>query len=268
LPTPSSRIIAELLLGAVSPDGAVAFMPVTLLAAAGPHAGQLVIQPNCYSRLVNKWYCSAYLQDHHHDLTSALTQHLRITAWSLLLAVLIAFPLALLARRVPQLRGLILGTSTMIYTIPSIALFPLLVPFTGISSKAVVIGLALYALTILVRSMLAGLTGVPEEVRESARGLGYGKLRLLFRVELPLALPVIMAGLRVATVSTVALTTVGALVSYGGLGNLIANGVQNDFKSELLAASVLCVVLAVVLDALIVGLQWAITPWTHQRRSA
>jgi osmoprotectant transport system permease protein len=116
--------------------------------------------------------------------------------------------------------------------------------------------------------MLAGLTGVPEEVRESARGLGYGRTRLLVRVELPLALPVIMAGLRVATVSTVALTTVGALVSYGGLGNLIQDGVQNNFKAEILAASVLCVVLAVVLDAIIVGVQWSVTPWTHRRRSA
>jgi osmoprotectant transport system permease protein len=144
----------------------------------------------------------------------------------------------------------------------------LLVPFTGISDKAVIIGLALYALTILVRSMLAGLTGVPEEVRESARGLGYGRTRLLVRVELPLALPVIMAGLRVATVSTVALTTVGALVSYGGLGNLIQDGVQNDFKAEILAASVLCVVLAVVLDAIIVAVQWLVTPWTHRGQAA
>jgi osmoprotectant transport system permease protein len=102
-------------------------------------------------------------------------------------------------------------------------------------------------------------------VRESATGLGYGAGRLLFRIELPLALPVMMAGLRVATVSTVALTTVGTLVSYGGLGNLIQDGVQNDFKAELLAASVLCVVLAIGLDALIVVLQWAITPWARRR---
>jgi osmoprotectant transport system permease protein len=134
--------------------------------------------------------------------------------------------------------------------------------------KTVVVGLALYALTILVRSMLAGLLGVPDEVRESATGLGYGKTRLLLRIELPLALPVIMAGLRVATVSTVALTTVGTLVSYGGLGNLIRDGVQNDFKAEILAASVLCVVLAVVLDAVIVGVQWVATPWTHRRAVA
>jgi osmoprotectant transport system permease protein len=224
-------------------------MAVTLLAGAG-----ISIQPSCYSRLVNKWYCTAYLKDRHHDLTSALGQHLQITAWSLLLGVLIAFPLALLARRLPRLQGLILGGSTMIYTIPSLALFPLLVPFT--------------ALTILVRSMLAGLTGVPDEVRESATGLGYGRMRMLFSIEVPLALPVMMAGLRVATVSTVALTTVGTLVSYGGLGNLIRDGVQNEFKAEILAASVLCVVLAVVLDALIVSLQWLTTPWTHRRRTA
>ncbi|HET7432669.1 MAG TPA: ABC transporter permease [Nocardioides sp.] len=236
---------------------------MTLPAAAG-----ISIQPSCYSRLTNHWFCTDYLKDRHSDLTEALSQHLQITAWSLLLGVVIAFPLALLARRLPRLQGLILGTSTMIYTIPSLALFPLLVPFTGISSETVVIGLALYALTILVRSMLAGLTGVPDEVRESAIGLGYGRTRLLVRVELPLALPVIMAGLRVATVSTVALTTVGTLVSYGGLGNLIADGVQNDFKAEILAASVLCVVLAVVLDAVIVGVQWTITPWTHRERSA
>jgi len=243
-------------------------MLVTLLAGDGPLHVQLAIEPSCYSRLVNKWYCTDYLRDRHSDLTSALVQHLQLTAWALLLGVVIAFPLALLARRLPSLQGLILGTSTMIYTIPSLALFPFLVPFTGISMETVVIGLGLYALTILVRSMLAGLLGVPAEVRESAIGLGYGRTRLLFRIELPLALPVIMAGLRVATVSTVALTTVGTLVSYGGLGNLIRDGVQNDFKAEILAASVLCVVLAVVLDAIIVGLQWLATPWTHRRRAA
>lgn len=236
---------------------------MTLLATGG-----ISIQPSCYSRLVNKWYCWAYLRDRHADLTSALAQHVQLTAWSILAGVLVAFPLALVARRLRRLQGLILGASTMIYTIPSLALFPLLVPFTGISKTTVVIGLALYALTILVRSMLAGLSGVPEEVRESATGLGYGRTRLLFRVELPLALPVIMAGLRVATVSTVALTTVGTLVSYGGLGDLIRDGVQNDFKAEILAASVLCVLLAVVLDAVIVALQWLLTPWTHRGRTA
>ena len=125
------------------------------------------------------------------------------------------------------------------------------------------IGLALYALTVLVRAMLEGLRAVPAEVRESATGLGYGATKLLFRVELPLALPVIMAGLRVATVSTVALTTVGSLVAYGGLGNLIKDGVNTNFRAELFTAAVLCVVLAVVLDVLIVVAQRLLTPWTR-----
>jgi osmoprotectant transport system permease protein len=233
---------------------------VTLLAADG-----ISIQPSCYSRLTNHWFCGSYLHDRHHDLVRATVQHLEITGVAIALSIVIAFPLALVARRVPRLQGLILGASTAIYTIPSLALFPILVPFTGITATTVVIGLALYALTILVRSMLAGLVGVPAEVRESATGLGYGATRLLFRIELPLALPVMMAGLRVATVSTVALTTVGTLVSYGGLGNLIEDGVKNDFKAELLAASVLCVVLAFALDALIVAAQWLVTPWARRR---
>ena len=235
-------------------------MCVTLPAADG-----ISIQPSCYSRLTNHWVCMDYLRDRHQDLTSALVEHLQITFAALALSIVLALPLALIARRLPRLQGTILGTSTAIYTIPSLALFPLLVPFTGISRTTVVIGLALYALTILVRSILSGLAGVPDEVRESAIGLGYGPSRMLLRIELPLALPVMMAGLRVATVSTIALTTVGTLVSYGGLGNLIQDGVQNNFKAELLAASVLCVVLAFALDAVLVLVQWLVTPWNRKR---
>ena len=236
----------------------VASMRVTLLVQAASAA-----EPSCYSRLTNEWVCMQYLQDRRSELVDATTQHLQITVAAVLLGVAIAFPLALLARRLPRLEAAILGVSTGIYTIPSLALFPLLVPFTGLTETTVVIGLALYALTILVRSMLEGLRSVPDEVRESATGLGYGAGRLLVRIELPLALPVIMAGLRVATVSTVALTTVGTLVSYGGLGNLISDGVQTNFRAELLAAAVLCVVLAVLLDILLVLIQRLLTPWTR-----
>lgn len=228
---------------------------MTLLGAA--------TDPSCYSRLTNDWVCLQYVQDRRSEVVSATVQHLQITVIAVLAGVLIAFPLALLARRLPRLESTILGVSTMLYTIPSLALLPLLVPFTGLSMSTVVVGLALYALTILVRSMLEGLRSVPDDVREAASGLGYGATRMLMRVELPLALPVMMAGLRVATVSTVALTTVGTLVSYGGLGNLISDGVLTNFRAELLTAAVLCVVLAVVLDLLIVASQWLLTPWTH-----
>ncbi len=224
---------------------------------------QAATGPSCYSRLTNDWICGQYLVDRHAQITAATLEHVWITVASVVLGVLIAFPLALLARRFARLESTVLGVSTGIYTIPSLALFPLLVPFTGLSPTTVVIGLALYALTVLVRAMLEGLRAVPADVRESATGLGYGATRLLFRVELPLALPVIMAGLRVATVSTVALTTVGSLVAYGGLGNLIKDGVNTNFRAELFTAAVLCVVLAVLLDVLIVLAQRVLTPWTR-----
>jgi osmoprotectant transport system permease protein len=134
---------------------------------------------------------------------------------------------------------------------------------TGITSTTVVVGLVLYSLTILVRNILEGFRAVPEDVRESALGMGYGRTRMLFRVEVPLALPSIMAGLRVATVSTVALTTVGVIVGNGGLGNLLKEGVDTQFRPQVLTASVLCVLLAVVFDLLLVGTQRVLTPWNR-----
>lgn len=231
-------------------------MPVTLLVQAA--------EPGCYSRLTNEWFCLDYVRDRQSDIVDATVEHLVITLAAVALGLLIAFPLALLARKFPRLEAAILGFSTGLYTIPSLALFPLLVPFTGLTLTTVVIGLALYALTILVRAMLEGLRSVPDDVKESATGLGYGAARLLVRIELPLALPVMMAGLRVATVSTVALTTVGTLVSYGGLGNLIKDGVDTNFRAELLTAAVLCVLLALLLDVLLVLAQWLLTPWTRK----
>jgi osmoprotectant transport system permease protein len=196
-------------------------------------------------------------------LTDALVQHLWITIASVVLGFVLAFPLALLARRYRRLETFVVGGTTIIYTIPSLALFSLLLPVTGLSATTVIIGLALYSLTILVRSVLVGLRGVSDDVRESALGNGYGPTRLLFTIELPLALPVVMAGLRVATVSTVALTTVGSIVSYGGLGNLLLQAVGTQFKAQILAASVLCVLLALVLDVVLVVVQRAVTPWTR-----
>jgi osmoprotectant transport system permease protein len=221
------------------------------------------VEPSCYSRLTNEWICGQYFVDRQDELVDATVEHVLITVAAVALGVAIAFPLALLARRFPRLESSVLGVSTGLYTIPSLALFSLLVPFTGLSPATVVIGLGLYALTILVRAILAGLESVPDDVRESATGLGYGRRRLLMRIELPLALPVIMAGLRVATVSTVALTTVGTLVSYGGLGNLIKEGVDTSFRAELFAAAVLCVLLAVLLDVLLELTQRLLTPCTR-----
>lgn len=159
-----------------------------------------------------------------------------------------------------------LGLTTLLYTIPSLAMFSLLLPVFGLSASLVVTGLVLYSLTILVRNVLAGLEAVPDDVREAARGMGYGPARLLWQVELPLALPALLAGVRIATVSTVALTTVGSIVGKGGLGNLIAPAVNTSFKAQVLTASVLCVLLALVADLLLLGVQRLLTPWTRVSR--
>lgn len=214
---------------------------------------------DCLAR--NTWICGEYLRTREHELLSALAQHVELTAVSVAIGLAVSLPLALLARRFRRTRPAVLGSATALYTIPSLAMFSLLLPATGLTATTVVIGLVLYSLTILVRNVLVGLDGVPAEVRDAARGLGYGPARTLLRVELPLAVPAIVAGLRIATVSTIALTTIGAIVGYGGLGNLIYAGLPSLFRAQVLAASVLCVLLALVADVLLLGLQRLLTPW-------
>ncbi|MFF0485711.1 ABC transporter permease [Streptomyces sp. NPDC004435] len=218
---------------------------------------------NCL--VANDWICAEYLRTRREELTDALVQHIGITAASVVIALLVAVPLALLVRARPRLATPVLGLTTLLYTVPSLAMFSLLLPVFGLSSALVVTGLVLYALTILVRNTLAGLEAVPAETREAARGLGFGPWRLLWQVELPLALPVLMAGVRMATVSTIALTTIGSVVGRGGLGNLIEDALPTFFKAQVLAASVLCVLLAVVADLLLLGAQRLLTPWSRDR---
>ncbi|MEU7206295.1 ABC transporter permease [Streptomyces sp. NPDC045470] len=214
---------------------------------------------DCLAR--NDWICGDYLATRRHILLDAALQHLHLTVVSVLLGLVIALPLALIARRWRWAVGPVLGVTTVLYTIPSLAMFSLLLPLYGLSSTLVIVGLALYSLTLLVRNILAGLAGVPEEAKEAARGMGYGPLRQLLAVELPLAVPAAMAGLRIATVSAVALTTIGAIVGHGGLGNLIYAGMNSFFKAQVLTASVLCVVIAVAFDLLLLGLERLLTPW-------
>ncbi|MEU5312206.1 ABC transporter permease [Streptomyces sp. NPDC021562] len=221
--------------------------------------------PNdCLAR--NEWICGAYLSSRRQILLDAVGQHLRLTAVSVAIGLVIAVPLAVLARRWRWASAPVLGVTTVLYTIPSLAMFSLLLPLYGLSATLVVAGLVLYSLTLLVRNILAGLRAVPEETRQAARGLGYGPVRLLLTVELPLALPAAMAGLRIATVSAVSLVTIGAIVGFGGLGNLIYAGMNTYFKAQVLTASVLCVVIAVLADLLLLGVQWLITPWIRAAR--
>lgn len=216
---------------------------------------------DCLAR--NEWICGAYLSSRREILWDAVLQHLQLTVVSVLVGLLIALPLAIAARRWRWAAAPVLGLTTVLYTIPSLAMFSLLLPVYGLSASLVIAGLVLYSLTLLVRNLLAGLRAVPEETRRAARGMGYGPVRLLLGVELPLALPAAMAGLRIATVSAVSLVTVGAIVGHGGLGNLIYTGMNTYFKAQVLAASVLCVIIAIAADVLLLGVQRLLTPWTR-----
>jgi len=230
-------------------------------APAGVHAATLT--DNCLTR--NDWVCWEYVATRSDVLLAETREHVTITVSAVLIGVLVAVPLAVIAYRVRGARPLTLGIATALYTIPSLALFALLLPLFGLSAATVVTGLVLYSLTILVRNLLTGLDAVDEEVRDAARGMGFGPGRMLWRVERPLALPAAFAGLRVATVSTVALTTVGTVVGFGGLGDLLTRGLRADFRAEVLTASVLCVALAVAFDLLLLAAQRALTPWQRGR---
>jgi osmoprotectant transport system permease protein len=237
-------------------------MRSVLSAAADPGAAALL----AVDEAPNPWFDASYVVENWDAILRYTGEHVRLTVSAVVLGALIALPLALLARRTRFLAGSVLGLSTVIYTIPSLAMFAFIFPFTGLSATTVLIGLVAYSLVILVRNFLAGLQGVPADVREAARGMGYGRIRMLWRIDLPLALPAFMAGLRIATVSTVALTTVGVLVGHGGLGQLILGGFNaNFYRAEIVTGAVGCVLLALVADVLLAGAERLLTPWARVR---
>lgn len=213
----------------------------------------------------NPWLSLDYLERNWDEVSEQLLIHTTITLQALAIALAIAFPLAVIARRMPRLSSPIMGVSGVLYTIPSFALFGLLAPFTGIGRTTVLIGLVAYALLVLVRNIVVGLQGVDRDVTDAARGMGYTPMRLLFQVELPNALPSIIAGLRIAAVSTVALVTVGVVVGYGGLGQLMFRGLQSDYRAQIMTATILCLVLALVLDLLLALAGRLAMPWTRGR---
>ena len=213
---------------------------------------------------MNPWWSADWFTSRGPEILAATRQHVILTVIAVGLGLALSLPLAVLAHRRPRWRSPVLALSGVVYTIPSLALFALLVPFTGLSKTTVEIGLVGYTLLILVRNTLTGLANVPGDVIDAARGMGYAGGRLLWRVELPLALPAVIGGVRIATVSTIALVTIGAEVSYGGLGRLILEGFQNDYRAEAFGASVLCVALAIVADLLLLGVQWLATPWRRR----
>jgi osmoprotectant transport system permease protein len=216
----------------------------------------------------NPWFDRTYVIDNWDTIAGYLGEHVRLTVGAVVLGAALALPLALLARRARFLAGPVLGLSTIVYTIPSLAMFAFIFPFTGLSATTVLIGLVAYSLVILVRNFLTGLRGVPDDVREAARGMGYGSAALFWKIDLPLAMPAFITGLRIATVSTVALVTVGVLVGHGGLGQLILGGFNaNFYRAEIVTGTVLCILLALLADVLLVGAERLVTPWTRAGRA-
>jgi osmoprotectant transport system permease protein len=216
----------------------------------------------------NGTFCWDWVKGHWGDiLQPRLLEHLEMTAIAVGIGFAIAFAAALLAHRKRWFETPFGVFSAFLYTIPSLALFQLLVPFTGLTMLTIEIGLVGYTLLILFRNILAGLRGVPEDVLEAARGMGLTRRQMLFRVELPLALPAISAGVRIAVVSTISLATVAAYITPLGLGQPIFNGLQTDFTTEFVATGALAVALAIGADTALVAVQWALTPWARARRA-
>jgi len=207
-----------------------------------------------------------WVLEHLDTLAQRIGEHLLVTIIAVAAGFVISFALALAVRRWPPIYGPILAVSGVLYAIPSIALFVLFIPITGLSLLTVEIALVSYTLVILVRSIVTGLREVSPEVIEAARGMGYSDRQRLWRVELPIAMPIIVAGLRIATVTTIGLVTIATLIGMGGLGYLIVNiGIQRRFPTATLTGVIVVVLLATVIDLGFQALQRRLTPWAKAR---
>jgi osmoprotectant transport system permease protein len=205
--------------------------------------------------------CPGWIIDNFDRYTDPLWQHLYLTVTSVAIGFVIAFALALIARRRRWLVGPIVGLTGILYTLPSLAVFFLLLPITGRGSTTAIIALTAYTLQIIFRNIVLGLQNVPPEARDAGRGVGLTDRQLLWRVELPLAIPDIVAGLRIATTSTVGLATLAVFAGAGGLGEQIVSGSNITFKTGVVAAGGLAVLLAFALDVILLGVQRIMTPW-------
>jgi osmoprotectant transport system permease protein len=202
------------------------------------------------------------------NLWEATQEHIVLTAIAVGVGLVLSLVLSLIALRWRKTYTPITWVTGVLYAIPSLALFAFLVPITGITRLTAEIGLVSYTLLILIRNIVAGIDGVDESILEAARGMGYTNRRLFFDIQLPLALPVIIAGLRIATVTTIGLVTITALIGQGGLGFFILRGLQFFSAigtTQILAGTVLSIVLAMVADLALLGLEKLMTPWARRR---
>jgi osmoprotectant transport system permease protein len=208
-------------------------------------------------------FCPSWIVHHLDRYVSPFWQHLFLVTVSVAIGFAIAFVLALAAHRQRALVSPITQVTGILYTIPSLAFFFLLLPITGRGNTTAIIALTCYTLLILFRNIVDGLDGVPEEARDAGRGMGLTRRQLLWRVELPLALPTIMAGLRIAATTTVGLAALATYAGAGGLGDQMAS--QKEFISNIAVGGALCVLMAVGLDALLLIAQRLLTPWSRAR---
>ena len=208
-------------------------------------------------------FCPDWIAENFDRYVDPFLQHIFLTVTSVAAGFVIAFALALIAHRRRWLVGPIGGFTGMLYTIPSISFFFLLIPITGRGSLTAIIALTAYTLLILFRNIMTGLGNVPDEAKDAARGMGLTDGQMLWRIELPLAVPEILAGLRIATTTTIGLATLAFFAGAGGLGEQIETDLF--FKSNVIVAGGLAVLLAAAFDLLFLGVQRAATPW---RRAA
>jgi osmoprotectant transport system permease protein len=215
--------------------------------------------------IADPWIRWDWVRSHADVISSRVGEHIQLTAITLALGMLIALPLGVACFRWKRIYPAVLGIAGVIYTIPSLALLALLIPFTGLTKTTAIIPLVSYTLLILVRNVVAGLQSVPDDVRESAVGMGYRPLRQLLRIELPLALPAIIAGIRITSVTTIGLLTIPALIGQGGLGQLILDGLTRDFRTPLVVGVALTVAMSAVADLGLLGIERLLTPWARKR---
>lgn len=236
-----------------------------VLAAGGPVIPSFGGGSSFACERANRLFCSDWVSRNWGTvLWPALRQHVVLTLIAVGIGFAISTALALVAYRQGWLERPVVIVTSILYTIPALALFELLEPSFGLTRTTAEIALVSYTLLILFRNTLTGLREVPDEVRDAARGMGMGPIQSLIRIELPLALPAIIAGLRIATVSTIALGTVASLIDNAGLGVPILTAISNNvFKTELIAASTMAVGLALAADGLLVITQRILTPWAR-----
>jgi osmoprotectant transport system permease protein len=219
-----------------------------------------------FKKTGNPWFSWHYVTSHGHDILTATQQHVTLTLLSIALGAAVSIPLTLIARRTPSLRAAVFALCTAVYAVPSLAFVVALVKVFGLSKLTIVIPLAAYSLVIFVRNALTGLDEVPGEAIDAARGMGFSEARIFVRVRLPMAVPTMVAGLRLAVVSTIELVVIGGYVSQGGYGAKIFEGYHDNlYRQEITTYLVLTVLLALVADGLVLLLGRALTPWRRAR---